>query len=68
MFTEKEIAYIRSQPLGRIATVDQDGQPDNVAIFVSATGNGTINRVTLQTSRAHRDVVLHACHHNNGTD
>ena len=32
MFTEKEIAYIRSQPLGRIATVDQDGQPDNVAI------------------------------------
>lgn len=32
MFTEKEIAYIRSQPLGRIATVDGDGQPDNVAI------------------------------------
>lgn len=32
MFTGKEIAYIHSQPLGRLATVDQDGQPDNVAI------------------------------------
>ncbi len=28
MFTEKELAYIKSQPLARLATVDQDGQPD----------------------------------------
>ncbi len=28
MFTEKEIAYLRSQPLARIATVSTDGQPD----------------------------------------
>ena len=27
-FTEEEIAYLRSQPLGRIATVAPDGQPD----------------------------------------
>ena len=33
MFTEKEIAYLKSQPLARIATVSSSGQPDN-----SATG------------------------------
>jgi len=32
MFTEKEIAYIKSQPLARLATVGKDGQPDNVAV------------------------------------
>ena len=29
MFTEKEINYIKSQPLGRLATVSVDHQPDN---------------------------------------
>jgi pyridoxamine 5'-phosphate oxidase family protein len=33
MFTENEIAYLKSQPLARIATVSTSGQPDN-----SATG------------------------------
>ena len=28
MFTEKEIEYLKSQRLGRIATVDPAGQPD----------------------------------------
>jgi pyridoxamine 5'-phosphate oxidase family protein len=28
MFTEKEIAYLRSQPLARLATVSKNGQPD----------------------------------------
>jgi pyridoxamine 5'-phosphate oxidase family protein len=28
MFTEKEIAYLQSQPLARIATVSTDAQPD----------------------------------------
>jgi PPOX class F420-dependent enzyme/OxyR family protein len=28
MFTEKEIAYLKSQPLARIATVSLDAQPD----------------------------------------
>ena len=27
-FSEEEIAYLRSQPLGRLATVSADGQPD----------------------------------------
>lgn len=28
MFTEREVAYMKSQPLARIATVSPDGQPD----------------------------------------
>ncbi|GGM67410.1 PPOX class F420-dependent oxidoreductase [Dactylosporangium sucinum] len=31
-FTDEEIAYIRSQPLARIATVADDGQPDVVPV------------------------------------
>jgi pyridoxamine 5'-phosphate oxidase family protein len=27
-FTEEEIAYIRSQPLARLSTVDAEGQPE----------------------------------------
>ena len=29
-FTEEEIAYLRSQPLGRLATVARGGQPEPV--------------------------------------
>jgi pyridoxamine 5'-phosphate oxidase family protein len=31
-FTNEEIAYLRSQPLARIATVAADGQPDVVPV------------------------------------
>lgn len=31
-FTAEELAYLRSQPLGRIATVGADGQPDVVPV------------------------------------
>jgi pyridoxamine 5'-phosphate oxidase family protein len=31
-FTERELEYLRSQPLARIATVDPEGQPDNAAV------------------------------------
>jgi pyridoxamine 5'-phosphate oxidase family protein len=31
-FTEDEIAYLRSQPIARIATVSGDGQPDAVPV------------------------------------
>ncbi|MGV0745684.1 PPOX class F420-dependent oxidoreductase [Mycolicibacterium sp. XJ870] len=31
-FTDEEIAYLRSQPLGRLATVNADGQPDAVPV------------------------------------
>jgi len=32
MFTEEELAYLRSQPLARLATVSPDGQPDVVPV------------------------------------
>jgi pyridoxamine 5'-phosphate oxidase family protein len=31
-FTEDEVAYLKSQPLARLATVDEDGQPDVVPV------------------------------------
>lgn len=31
-FTDDELAYLRSQPLGRLATVNADGQPDVVPV------------------------------------
>ena len=31
-FTEDEVAYLNSQPLARLATVDPDGQPDVVPV------------------------------------
>ncbi len=38
MFTEKEIAYLQSQPLARIATVAPDGQPDASPVGVEFDG------------------------------
>ena len=37
-FTEEEIAYLRSQGLGRLATVGADGQPDVVPVAVEFDG------------------------------
>jgi pyridoxamine 5'-phosphate oxidase family protein len=41
-FTERELEYLRSQPLARIATVDPDGQPDNSAVGFRVEADGTI--------------------------
>ena len=41
-FTEQELEYLRSQPLGRIATVGPDDQPDNAAVGFRALDDGTI--------------------------
>jgi pyridoxamine 5'-phosphate oxidase family protein len=38
MFAEKEIAYFQSQPLARLATVAENGQPDNVAVVFEFDG------------------------------
>lgn len=38
MFTEKEIAYLKSQPLARIASVSTSGQPDNSATVFEFDG------------------------------
>ncbi|MER7080106.1 pyridoxamine 5'-phosphate oxidase family protein [Saccharopolyspora kobensis] len=37
-FTEQEIAYLRSQPIVRFATVDADGQPDVVPLACEFDG------------------------------
>jgi pyridoxamine 5'-phosphate oxidase family protein len=42
MFTSREMASLRSQPLGRIATVGADGQPDNAAVGFEAADGGVI--------------------------
>jgi pyridoxamine 5'-phosphate oxidase family protein len=39
MFTESEIQYLKSQTLGRIATVSRDGQPDVVPVAFEVDGN-----------------------------
>jgi pyridoxamine 5'-phosphate oxidase family protein len=41
-FTPAEIEYLNSQPLGRIATVAPDGQPDNAAVGFRLQEDGTI--------------------------
>ena len=37
-FTDEEIAYLRSQPLARLATVHGDGQPDVVPVGLEFDG------------------------------
>jgi pyridoxamine 5'-phosphate oxidase family protein len=41
-FTERELEYLRSQRLGRIATVDPAGQPDVAAVGFRVEQDGTI--------------------------
>ncbi|QBI52880.1 PPOX class F420-dependent oxidoreductase [Streptomonospora litoralis] len=37
-FTDEETAYLRSHPMGRLATVAPDGQPDAVPVAVEFDG------------------------------
>ena len=37
-FTDEEVAYLRSQPLARVATVGPDGQPDVVPLAFEFDG------------------------------
>lgn len=41
-FTSHEADYLRSQLLGRLATVAEDGQPDNAAVGFRLEDDGTI--------------------------
>jgi pyridoxamine 5'-phosphate oxidase family protein len=38
-FSDEELAYLRSQPLARLATVNPDGQPDVVAASFEVDGS-----------------------------
>jgi pyridoxamine 5'-phosphate oxidase family protein len=67
-FTDAEIEYLNTQPLGRIATVDADGRPhvipvgvwydpDADSIVVGATG-GMQSSKKFRDARQHPDVAF----------
>jgi pyridoxamine 5'-phosphate oxidase family protein len=55
MFTEQEIAYLREQPLARLATVNEDGQPDVVPLAFEYDGThfwvGGVGSQVLRTRK-----------------
>ncbi len=56
-FSEEEVAYIRSQPLARIATVAPDGQPDAVPVAFDFDGRSFwIGGYAPVNTRRHRNV------------
>jgi pyridoxamine 5'-phosphate oxidase family protein len=57
-FTDKEMEYLRSQRLGRLATVAADGQPDNAAVGYRVADDGviTIDGMDIAASRKGRNV------------
>jgi pyridoxamine 5'-phosphate oxidase family protein len=56
-FSEAEIAYLRSQPLGRLATVSSDGQPDAVPVGFEYDGTHLyIGGMDPARTRRHRNV------------
>ena len=59
-FTEDEIAYLRSQPLARLATVAPDGRYIFVGQAAAGTGVGRwqVARFDMQTGEA--DVITQA--------
>ena len=57
--TELERAYLRSQPLGRLATVDADGAPQNspIGVFLDeTTGEVLIGGAAMGATRKFRNV------------
>jgi pyridoxamine 5'-phosphate oxidase family protein len=58
-FTPAELGYLRSQPLGRLATVDVDGVPqvNPVRFRITSSGNVLIGSVTLAKTRKYRNVA-----------
>ncbi|GAB3418319.1 PNPOx family protein [Flindersiella endophytica] len=59
-FTDQEIAYLRSQPLARVATVDSEGQPDVVPLACEYDGTyfwiGGVGDAVVHT-RKFRNIV-----------
>jgi pyridoxamine 5'-phosphate oxidase family protein len=57
-FTAEELAYLRTQPLGRLATVDPDGAPQNnpVGFVLTDTGQFLIGGWKMGASRKFRNV------------
>ncbi|TDD73196.1 PPOX class F420-dependent oxidoreductase [Jiangella aurantiaca] len=65
MFTEAEIAYLESQPLGRLATVGPDGRPHvtPVGVFYDPEADAVVVAghagTSFGTSRKFRDAQAH---------
>ncbi|MGC9671256.1 PPOX class F420-dependent oxidoreductase [Planosporangium sp. 12N6] len=58
-FTEAELAYLSTQRLGRLATVDPDGEPQNNPVgfrYNPETGTIDIGGYTMGTTRKFRNV------------
>ena len=63
MFTEKEVAYMKGQPLARLATVGDEEQPDVVA--VTARYDGThflIGGMSNATTRKYKNISAGRSH------
>jgi len=58
-FTPAELDYLRSQPLGRLATVDADGAPqvNPVGFRITSSGDVLIGGYAMATTRKYRNVA-----------
>jgi pyridoxamine 5'-phosphate oxidase family protein len=57
MFTEKELAYIRSQPLARLATVSGNQQPDAAAVgFQFDRDHFYVGGASLPATRKYKNI------------
>jgi PPOX class F420-dependent enzyme/OxyR family protein len=58
-FTPAELDYLRSQPLGRLATVDVDGVPqvNPVGFRITSSGDVLIGGLALAKTRKYRNVA-----------
>lgn len=58
-FTPAELDYLRSQPLGRLATVDADGAPqvNPVGFRITSSGDVLIGGYAMVTTRKYRNVA-----------
>ena len=58
MFTEKEVAYLKSQMLARLATVSETGQPDAVAVGFEFDGRHFyIGGYDLPATRKYKNIA-----------
>ena len=60
-FSEREVAYLASQRLGRLATIDRSGTPQNSPVGFRVADDGTvgIHGMRLGASRKFRNVQAH---------
>lgn len=61
VFTEPEAGYLRSQRIGRLATVDADGQPqaNPVAFFLNEDGTLDIGGLAMGRTKKWRNTGTH---------